>query len=103
MIVLGAIGELGVASRSLHENLGRQVAQLIEGQAMVFTIGGDAEEIHRGLLAEGHPSSHARFYHLDALQDLIDDLRAHAPSSLFLKGSRSGRLERIADALAPPL
>ena len=103
VIVLGAIGELGVASRALHEELGRQVAQLIEGQAMVFTIGGDAEEIHRGLLAEGHPRNRARFYHLDALQQLIDDLRAHSPRSLFLKGSRSGRLERVADALAPPL
>ncbi|MBM4291419.1 MAG: UDP-N-acetylmuramyl-tripeptide synthetase [Deltaproteobacteria bacterium] len=106
-LVLGELKELGPTADALHAALGRDIEALVGPAALVLTAGDGARALHEALLAAGHHPARAAHYPLSALDALTAHLRAalaEAPQqSVLIKGSRSGRLERVADALAPPL
>ena len=73
---------------------------------LVLTAGDGARPLHGALLEAGHDPARAAHYALSDLDALADRLRAtlseDPAQSVFIKGSRSGRLERVADALTLP-
>jgi UDP-N-acetylmuramoyl-tripeptide--D-alanyl-D-alanine ligase len=118
-IVLGALKELGARSDDLHRELGHEVARLAlaltPSQSMpsqpILTMGDEARFIAEGLREGGYPL--ALITHLpsegiaEAQALLCAVLSTHPYASLFVKGSRSGRLERLAELVieqlkAPP-
>jgi UDP-N-acetylmuramoyl-tripeptide--D-alanyl-D-alanine ligase len=117
VIVLGSLKELGEGSLQLHEALGREVARLSaslpspthEGE-LILTVGEEARAIAAGLRAEGYPHAliSLSFEQLDEARELaLSELCSASPlksaPSLFVKGSRSGRLEVLAKALVEAL
>jgi len=94
-LILGSIGELGDQSPLLHRTLGESLAPLCHEETTVFTVGGLAREIGKGLVAAGLSSSHWQHFDVDQLDQLIAALSLCDPASLLVKGSRSVRLERL--------
>ena len=93
VLVMGDMGELGEAAAPLHAEVG----------AFAKGAGVDA------LLATGPLSRHAveafgeGARHLEAIEAVIEAARAESRpgATVLVKGSRSMRMERVADALAP--
>ena len=84
--VLGDMLELGVASETLHRDLGKRTVDL----EYVFAIGDEAK-----FIAEENPKA----VHIASadLSSLVGELPAHG--TLLVKGSRGMRLERLVAAL----
>jgi UDP-N-acetylmuramoyl-tripeptide--D-alanyl-D-alanine ligase len=100
--VLGAMAELGEASRDAHMDLGRFAVRLDIGQLVV--VGADAGGIHAGAVLEGSWGEES--LHVDDVDAAVELLAAELqPGDVVLvKASRSAGLERVATALlAAPL
>ena len=94
---LGDMGELGPTSEKAHREAGRLVAQL--GVDALHALGAHAESVAAGALEGGMPA--ARIHVARSHAELADALRGElAPGDwVLVKGSRSMRMERIAEAL----
>jgi len=90
-LVLGDLAELGIGSERLHEELGRRAREA--GIERMFTLGVASAAAARGF---GQGARH--FEELDALLAALTE-RLPAPVCVLVKGSRSARMERVADAL----
>ena len=105
-LILGSIGELGAASAELHERLGQSIAHILrdaqsESEMSVFTVGEDARHLARGLTTSG--GAHLGHFEPSDLSALIDQISHLNPPAIFVKGSRSVRLERVAMLLKTSL
>jgi UDP-N-acetylmuramoyl-tripeptide--D-alanyl-D-alanine ligase len=98
--VLGDMGELGPIAREAHRTAGRLTAEL--GIELLFALGASADEVVAGALAAGMaPECATASRDAEALARSIQ--AALRPSDwVLVKGSRSMRMERIVQALAPP-
>jgi len=90
-LVLGDLAELGSGSERLHEELGRRVREA--GIERLLTLGSASAAAARGF---GSGARH--FGHLEGLLAELSRLLP-APVYVLVKGSRSARMERVADAL----
>jgi len=109
-LVLGSLKELGEGSLELHRELGLQLAEEsrhVAAQGLVCCVGEEARGIAEGLIEGGYPAELVHWYRAEARDELIDALlealRASPQASLFVKGSRSGRLEQVAEELLEAL
>jgi UDP-N-acetylmuramoyl-tripeptide--D-alanyl-D-alanine ligase len=95
--VLGDMGELGPTSEKAHREAGRLVAQL--GIDSLDALGAHAESVAAGALEGGMAA--LRIHVARGHADLADRLRAELAEGdwVLVKGSRSMRMERIAEAL----
>jgi len=95
--VLGDMGELGPTSDKAHREAGRLVAQL--GIDALYALGAHAEGVAAGALEGGMAA--ARIHVARSHAELADALRGvlAAGDWVLVKGSRSMRMERIAEAL----
>jgi UDP-N-acetylmuramoyl-tripeptide--D-alanyl-D-alanine ligase len=95
--VLGDMGELGPTSEKAHREAGRLAAEL--GIELLFLLGERAERVAAGAREAGMDAARIRVgrSHEELAQRLREEL---APGdSVLLKGSRSMRMERVADSL----
>ena len=94
-VVLGAMKELGHASRSAHEALGRKVRNLAPSAAFLF--GSEMEPAYNVLKKENYPN---KLIYTDCYEELESEVTTftHDGDLLLLKGSRSMEMERL---LAP--
>jgi UDP-N-acetylmuramoyl-tripeptide--D-alanyl-D-alanine ligase len=95
--VLGYMAELGDASASEHERIGRLVVRL--GIDRLVTVGEGAQRLHEAARHEGMPADEAR---LEAdVGSAVAALRRELRSGdvVLVKASRVAGLERVADAL----
>ena len=90
-LVLGDMAELGTRAEEFHTEAGREARQA--GIELLFTCGPLA-----GLAAEAFGEEGRRF---DSPEDLIKATRTLLSPGLtvLIKGSRSARMEQVADAL----
>jgi UDP-N-acetylmuramyl pentapeptide synthase len=95
--VLGDMGELGPMSEKAHRETGRLAAQL--GIDWLLVLGSHAERVAEGAREAG--MSPARVHVGASHEDLADRLRGELAAGdwLLLTGSRSMRMERIAESL----
>jgi UDP-N-acetylmuramoyl-tripeptide--D-alanyl-D-alanine ligase len=95
--VLGDMGELGPTSEKAHRETGRLAAQL--GIDSLHALGAHAESVAAGALEGGMQA--LRIHVARSHADLADGLRAEIVEGdwVLVKGSRSMRMERIAEAL----
>jgi len=91
-LVLGEMRELGPASASLHAEIGELACQA--GVKRLLAVGDDARHA-----VEAFGPGATWFA---SVEDLVDAAKSglHAGLTIMVKGSRSNRLERVADALA---
>jgi UDP-N-acetylmuramoyl-tripeptide--D-alanyl-D-alanine ligase len=94
ILVLGDMGELGAAGRTLHEQVGRQARAA--GVDRLYAVG--------ELAAAAAAAFGAGAMHFPAQQALIEALRgdlagAETAVSVLIKGSRSMCMERVVDAV----
>ena len=91
-LILGDMGELGIASAILHEEAGAQARAL--GFERLYGIGELAVHSVRGFGAGAR--------HFDLMDDLVETLQGELRPgvNLLVKGSRSMALERVVNALA---
>jgi UDP-N-acetylmuramoyl-tripeptide--D-alanyl-D-alanine ligase len=96
--VLGDMAELGDAADAAHREAGRRAAEL--GVTLLFALGERAELVAGGALAAGMPRERVRSERDCAA--LCAALRAalRPGDRVLVKGSRSMRMERVANALA---
>ena len=92
-LVLGDMAELGDEERHLHREAGRLARE--RGVARLYGVGRlSAEAVHAfGSGGRHHPSHDA------LVADLRTDLRANAPVTALVKGSRSMEMECVVQAL----
>jgi UDP-N-acetylmuramoyl-tripeptide--D-alanyl-D-alanine ligase len=90
-VVLGDLAELGAGSERLHTELGRRIRKA--GIERLFTLGRASAATARGFGLGAH-----HFQELEALLEALAK-RLPAPVTVLVKGSRSARMERVADAL----
>lgn len=98
LLVLGDMGELGDGARALHEQIGRQARDA--GIDRLYALG---ELARSAATAFGEGARH--FSASGALSDALRAELAGAvpgapPVTVLVKGSRSMRMEQVADALA---
>jgi UDP-N-acetylmuramoyl-tripeptide--D-alanyl-D-alanine ligase len=95
--VLGDMGELGPASDKAHREAGRLAARL--GIDRLFALGAQAERVASGALEAGMSAScaHVGASHEDVASRLREELAAG--DWVLVKGSRSMRMERVAELL----
>jgi UDP-N-acetylmuramoyl-tripeptide--D-alanyl-D-alanine ligase len=95
--VLGDMGELGVTSEKAHRETGRLAAQL--GIDLLFALGSQAERVAAG--AREARMSPARIVVGESHEEVARRLRGELAAGdwVLVKGSRSMRMERIAEAL----
>ena len=109
LLLLGSLKELGEERLQLHKALGRDLArghalrhsQGASAGELVLCVGEEAHLIGEGMREAGYPAELIYSFEGDAgrrqcLDVILSALRASPQSSLFVKGSRSGRLEQIA-------
>ncbi len=91
-LVLGDMAELGNRVSALHGELGERAGA--QGIERLFAVGEHSREAVRRFGAGAR--------HFRDLRELIDVLggQMHADVTVLIKGSRSARMERVADALA---
>jgi len=115
-LLLGSLKELGAESPQLHKALGGDLArghasrhpQDVRAGELVVCVGEEARLIGEGMTEAGYPSALIHSFEGEAgrrqcLEVILSALRASAQSSLFVKGSRSGRLEQIAQEVVEAL
>ncbi|MDA0836339.1 MAG: UDP-N-acetylmuramoyl-tripeptide--D-alanyl-D-alanine ligase [Planctomycetota bacterium] len=97
LIILGEMGELGDASRHSHQRIGEQVARYDFDH--LFSVGREAAHLHRSAIDAGVHACNATHFEntLEAAEAIRTRIRPG--DTLFLKGSRSNGLERVADEL----
>jgi UDP-N-acetylmuramoyl-tripeptide--D-alanyl-D-alanine ligase len=90
-LVLGDLSELGREAEPLHRRLGERARAA--GIDRLFTLGAASRAASLGF----GPGA----VHCEELPRLIDTLRQelNGPACLLVKGSRSARMDRVADAL----
>ncbi len=97
LAALGDMLELGEASPSLHEQLGRDAVRF--GVEHLFVTGDFAEAVAQGARAEGlADSSIIVCEDADQMGRLVGE-ELHAGDVLLVKGSRGMRLERVVERL----
>lgn len=98
--VLGEMRELGSLSESAHRNTGGEVAHL--GFDKLYVLGENAAPLALGALEAGMAPEAVR--HLGGHAQLAEELAATGAEDdwILIKGSRSMRLDLVADAVAPP-
>ena len=91
-LVLGEMRELGPGSASLHAEIGELASKA--GVKRLLAVGDDARHA-----VEAFGPGATWFA---SVEDLVDAAKSglHAGVTILVKGSRSNRLERVADALA---
>lgn len=115
VLTLGSLKELGPSSAALHRALGASLTQTHaalhpEGpqpEELIICVGEEARYIGEGMAEAGYPSELISSFKGDeralALETILRVLRASPQASLFVKGSRSGRLEQVAAELIETL
>jgi UDP-N-acetylmuramoyl-tripeptide--D-alanyl-D-alanine ligase len=95
-LVLGDLGELGGDVAQVHANLGGQLKQ--QGIDRLFTLGSYSAHTAR-VFNEGAAS----FDSINELLNAVNQALAEAEGTItvLVKGSRSSRMERVVQALAP--
>ncbi len=96
--VLGDMAELGVETRSAHEEAGRRAAQL--GVDRLFTVGKMARVTAEAARSSGLAAVDEFADAITAAEAVKEYLRAG--DVLLLKASRAMKLERLAEALRTP-
>jgi UDP-N-acetylmuramoyl-tripeptide--D-alanyl-D-alanine ligase len=96
MLVLGDMAELGNAAQALHEQIGRQARAI--GVGRVYALG-ELARVAAGVFGAGaqHFASHEAL--IRAVQEDLRTLAVAGGVTILVKGSRSMRMERVADAL----
>jgi UDP-N-acetylmuramoyl-tripeptide--D-alanyl-D-alanine ligase len=95
ILVLGDMGELGEGARALHEQIGHRAREL--GIARLYAVG----ELAAVAAAAFGPGARPFASHEALTEALRGDLEGEARRAVVLiKGSRSMRMERVAEALA---
>lgn len=91
--LLGAMGELGQASGTLHAEAGRQAQAL--GIDVLLTLGAEARPASQAFGNQGH--------HFENREALLSYALQHLPpnASVLVKGSRSAGMEAVVAALRP--
>lgn len=92
-LVLGTMGEIGENSPAMHAEVGAYAHE--RGIDMLFTFGDDAAHAAR---AFGDP---ARSF--DDISQLVTALGEQPPGHILVKGSRSTRMERVIEGIAPAI
>ena len=95
LFVIGQIGELGARSAELHYNLGRSLSHYIDTQSHLVTVGQLAKHIVDGFKDQGGFEAHTKHFDLDHIEQLTEHIKRLNPAYIFVKGSRSIRLERL--------
>ncbi|MAD61155.1 MAG: hypothetical protein CMH49_06560 [Myxococcales bacterium] len=95
LFLIGQIGELGERSAELHYNLGRSLSRYINTQSHLVTVGQLAKHVVDGFTSQGGFESHTKHFDLDHIEQLIKHIKSLNPDYIFVKGSRSVRLERL--------
>jgi UDP-N-acetylmuramoyl-tripeptide--D-alanyl-D-alanine ligase len=90
-LALGAMGELGTGSASLHAEAGRQARAL--GVDRLFTVGEGTRPA-----AEAFGAGAEHFADREALIEVLRG-KVHPDVCCLVKGSRSAGMERVAEAL----
>lgn len=115
VLVLGSLKELGSTTTLLHTELGSNLAQEHrrhfpkgpQPAEVIACVGEEAWWIGEGLRQGGYPSDMIlSFDGLDqnrVIESIVSILRASPQASIFVKGSRSGRLEQVAHQLVKAL
>lgn len=91
-VVLGAMKELGSATGSAHEAIGRKVEKLAPSAAFLF--GSEMESAYNLLKNENYPN---KLIYTDCYEELESEVTTytHDGDLLLLKGSRSMEMERL--------
>lgn len=99
IVVLGEMKELGALSESSHREVGRRVAEI--GASMLLAFGEGAAPAIEEAVAAGMAPGGAALY--GSREEITGKLRSGTKSGdwVLIKGSRSTRLDEVADALAP--
>ena len=103
LAILGDMLELGPASGSLHEELGRQAAAL--GISFIAALGGEAARVAAGarqasMAAEAAQAFASKEELVVWVESLIASGRLIAQDVILVKGSRGMRMEQVAEALS---
>lgn len=97
--VLGEMKELGDLSEAAHRKTGNEVARL--GFAKLYVLGQNAAPLLLGAVEAGMEPGSVR--HLSGHEELAEELARTGTEGdwILIKGSRSMRLDLVADAVAP--
>ena len=99
-LVLGSVKELGDASDTLHQQLGVDIAHALGEQTMLICIvGQEAYPMYQALLDASYPTHLCHYFiesHEEQITKIIID---YNPPAVFIKGSRSNQLEKVAHVL----
>jgi UDP-N-acetylmuramoyl-tripeptide--D-alanyl-D-alanine ligase len=95
--VLGDMKELGDHSKRCHENAGTEVKDF--GYDLLYTFGDMSKWTANGARSAGMPADCV--FHFDSKEKLISELikNVQADDAVLVKGSRSMKMEEVADAL----
>ena len=98
VLVLGEMGELGDGSSvKCHQDLGQDLATREFDQ--LITVGGGAAHLNLAARNGGFPAGRLRHFENTAEAAQAMAGLVQQDDTLFLKGSRTNALERIAEAL----
>lgn len=97
VLVMGDMNELGEASRELHRDLGRDLAQA--GLERLILIGPKVQDTHEGALAAGmDPASVCYFADLEQARVGLP-AQLHPGDTVLFKGSRGAHLDQLVSDL----
>ncbi len=94
LLILGCMNELGTESGNLHRALGRAIGQVQSEQFCI--LGAQAEDLAGGLAEAGVPAAKILAAKERAEVRAALDSFADEPGAVFIKGSRSYRMEEFA-------
>ncbi len=98
-LVLGDMNELGQESASLHQRIGRRVAELRPD--LLVLLGGAVEDMANAARSAGLPDKRIFMFPAGAQTDAVTLLQQRLPAEplVLIKGSRALALEKIVDPL----
>ncbi len=98
-LILGDMNELGQESVSLHQRIGRRVAELRPD--LLVLLGRAVEDLAAAARAAGLPAKRIFVFPAGAQTEVVKLLQQHLPveSLVLVKGSRALALEKIIDPL----
>ena len=99
LFVIGQVGELGERSAELHYDLGLSLNHYIGKKSHLFTVGKYAAYIAEGFAHQSKEEVQSKHFEQDHLEELIEHIQKLNPQYIFVKGSRSVRLERLVKPL----
>ena len=97
ILAAGEMLELGPTSPELHHEAGRHAA--CTKIDWIIGVRGDAEQLVRGAIEEGHPKEKAKFFRSSEEAGKFLSGLVSRGDVLLVKGSRGVRMERIVEAL----